>query len=410
MFRSFRISAGIAFQTLRANVFHTMLSTLGMVIGVAALVSILALGDGMEKFGREQVSGTTNFQTIVASPLTRQEIDGVWIAKDHPPVLTESDLSSLNQAMSGRAKLMLQTNLSGMMTLQGDTLRKPALVVAFAGDLTIKEAKLAHGRLFSPEELAQKEAVIILSDFLAKKLSGAKNTERLLSRKIVFNNKTMRVVGILAADEKDETPRAAMPMHMLDSTELHAKPPQLMVTASHVEEVPALKTTMEQYFDARVAGGKAGFEIITNEARVEQISEGILLFKIVMGLITGIAILVGGIGVMNVLLMSVTERTREIGIRKASGANRRDISLQFLTEALAISLTGSLAGFVLGMALTLGVTPIIRSLTKIPFYAAFDYRSLVVVVIVAILVGIIFGVYPARKAARLTPVEAIRHE
>ncbi len=410
MFQSLRSSAGIAFQTLRANLFHTLLSTLGIVIGVAALVSILALGDGMEKFGREQVSGTTNVQAIQASPITRQQIDGVWINKEKTPMLESMHLAALKQSMQGRARLMLQTNLSGMITLKDDTVSKPALVIAFAGDLDVKEATLAHGRMFTAEDMAQKDSVLLLSWALADKLAAGSTVESLLNRQVVFNKQTMRVIGILAADEKDEIPRAAMPMHLLDTATLNAKPPQLLIQANKVEDVPALKTELLAFLDAKVAGGKAGFEVMTNDVRVDQISKGILLFKLVMGLITGIAILVGGIGVMNVLLMSVTERTREIGIRKATGARRSDISMQFLAESMVISLAGSLTGFVLGMVMTLGVTPIIRSLTKVPFYAAFDYRTLVIVVVVAILVGIIFGVYPARKAARLTPVDAIRHE
>ena len=129
-----------------------------------------------------------------------------------------------------------------------------------------------------------------------------------------------------------------------------------------------------------------------------------------MGLIVGISVLVGGIGVMNVLLISVTERTVEIGIRKAVGAKREDIIAQFLSESLTISLLGSVLGTILGILFTMAAVPIIQHFTKMPFEAAFTLNTLAVISIIAIVVGIVFGTYPAIKASKLHPVEAIRAE
>ena len=129
-----------------------------------------------------------------------------------------------------------------------------------------------------------------------------------------------------------------------------------------------------------------------------------------MGLIVGISVVVGGIGVMNVLLISVTARTREIGIRKAVGANRRHVVLQFLAESIAISGFGSLVGFVVGILGTMAFVPIIKSLTKVPFQAAYTWNTFVLISVIALLIGIVFGTYPALRASRLDPVEAMRHE
>jgi putative ABC transport system permease protein len=143
---------------------------------------------------------------------------------------------------------------------------------------------------------------------------------------------------------------------------------------------------------------------------VAQAARGIVIFKLFMGAITGISLLVGGIGIMNVLLASVTERTREIGIRKAAGARRRDLLAQFLAESVTISLVGSFLGALLGLGAAFGATAVMRAKSSARIFAAVSWETLIVAAAAAILVGVVFGIYPALRAARLSPVEAIRHE
>jgi putative ABC transport system permease protein len=144
--------------------------------------------------------------------------------------------------------------------------------------------------------------------------------------------------------------------------------------------------------------------------RLDQAQQAIMVFKMVMGAFAGISLVVGGLGIMNVLLAAVTERTREIGIRKATGARQRDILVQFLSESVAITGAGSVLGVLLGLAGAFGITAAIRASSDAPVYAALSWETVVVAATVSVVVGLAFGTFPALRAARLSPIAAIRHE
>lgn len=401
----------MAFRTLGANPLHTLLSTLGIVIGVGALVAILALGDGMEKYGREQIAGTTDLQAMEIVPKTRDKIDGVWIAREKATWLSPAQADTLARQLAPDIKAYgLYTIVSGMVKLAGDTVQSPALISGATNFDLKKPLKVAHGRLFRPEEIRRGDSTALISNSLAEKLARGGQSSSLLGKHLLFRRQSLTIVGILPAGEAMESPRVLTPLQRIDEDLLKEHPPTLALVTGKVERVPEVKAAAERWLDANISGGKAAFDVFTNEFRVEQVRKGIRVFKVVMGLITGIAIVVGGIGVMNVLLMSVTERTREIGIRKAIGARRSDIGMQFLAEALAISVSGSLIGFGLGMLTIKIAIPIVRMATQVQFHAAFNPQSLLIVILAAIIIGIVFGSYPAWKAARLTPVDAIRRE
>jgi putative ABC transport system permease protein len=201
-----------------------------------------------------------------------------------------------------------------------------------------------------------------------------------------------------------------MPITLLSEAELLSSPPELILDAKNVEEVPLLKEEVGKFLSDRFPSSKNDFSIHTNEFRVQQAVKAFQLFRIIMGLIVGISVVAGGVGVMNVLLISVTERTNEIGIRKAVGANRFDIMLQFLSESVAISAFGCSVGLVFGILTTMAAIPIIKAIAEVPFQAAYTLNTLLVIVLVALVIGILFGTYPAVRASRLDPVEAIRRE
>jgi putative ABC transport system permease protein len=188
--------------------------------------------------------------------------------------------------------------------------------------------------------------------------------------------------------------------------------PALMVRASRVEIVDSVKRLTEGWAARRLgADWKDEASVATSSPmRLDQARQGIRVFKMVMGAFAGISLLVGGLGIMNVLLAAVTERTREIGIRKAAGARQRDILIQFLSESVAITGAGSVIGVLLGLAGAFAATAVIRSASEAPLYAAVTWQTVAVAAAVSIVVGLAFGTFPALRAARLSPIDAIRHE
>jgi len=187
----------------------------------------------------------------------------------------------------------------------------------------------------------------------------------------------------------------------------------LALNAPRVEDVLAIKAKAEAWADRRNPDWRGKNQVTiasTGLDRLLAMNQGILIFKILMGAFTAISLIVGGIGIMNVLLASVAERTKEIGVRKAAGARRRDIYVQFLAESVVISLAGAVIGAILGIAGAYLVTYIMRTQTMAQVYAAVTWPTLAVAMGAAILTGLVFGTYPALKAANLSPVDAMRYE
>ena len=181
--------------------------------------------------------------------------------------------------------------------------------------------------------------------------------------------------------------------------------------AKRVEDVETAKVHAERFF-ARRYGMKwrERVNIVANSTRVEQLTQALLVFKILMGAITGVSLLVGGVGIMNVMLAAVIERTREIGVRKAMGARNRDILVQFLAESVTITSTGAALGVLLGLGIAYLAAAIMRMQTQAPVHAAVTFTTILVAAIASVIVGLTFGLYPALRASRLSPIDAIRHE
>ncbi len=417
-------SVHIGIQTLRANPVRTLLSTLGVVIGAAALVGVLSIGDGTEAFARRVIQDRGG-QTIAVMPKTSDVVDGLPIPRSNFPIFSISEARALSGRIMPGATLVMTAQGTGTFVAAAGGAAHAARVTGAYGsaDALLDALPVVHGRFLTDAEMAGDAAVAVVSNRLARELSAGRPLGDLVGTSLLLQGQPWAIVGVLevspeiagfgpiASPFAVTIPLGRAAAGMLPSTP--APPRQILVKAPRVEDVAAVRTEVEAWADATNPRWRAEPQIAINSTgaeRLKMLSQAMLLLKLVMGAFTSISLVVGGIGIMNVLLAAVAERTREIGLRKAAGAKRRDIVAQFLAESVTISLAGAILGAIVGLAASIGITAIIRARSSAPFYAAFTWQTLVVSMGSAAAVGLIFGVYPALKAARLSPVDAMRYE
>lgn len=445
-------SIRVGFQALRVNPLRTLLSTLGVIMGVGSMVSVLALGDGVEKYARDQVAKTTDLQAVSVSPITVQRLDGIFMRRTDVITLGLADVTAIQKAVPEAASIQLSSMSSAIV--QRDSAagnRGVQLAAVLPSVVEARKLTLRAGHFFTDADVAAGRRVVVLSatasDAIADGTAGAGpqgvrpggrgrqrgaeasapagllNDTSLVGRNILIAGKPFLVVGVLMRDTSG-TDRMSVIVPFGTSDSLSAGfggfggggfggggGAQMTLVAHSVEEVSNLKFHLERYF-ARKYGlsWSDRVSVTANSSRVEQLTQALLVFKLLMGSITGVSLLVGGIGIMNVLLAAVAERTREIGIRKAAGARNRDILLQFLSESVSITGAGAALGVLLGLAISFLAAAIMRNQTQAPVQAAVTLGTIGVAAIASIIVGLTFGLYPALRASRLSPIDAIRHD
>ena len=396
-----------AVRSVRKNFLHTLLSILGIVIGVAALVIILSMIDGMEKYALEQISSTTSLETINITPRTTEVIDGVRLSKDTLRTLNYQEFERMMQEEEIPGKgIALLTEAARLRA--GDTSTVGGYV-RYINQLPEEDIKVLAGSLPDSVGMRKGSNKVIINRSAADALFPEGDYSTCPGKAISYDSLIFEIAAVVENRQENERASMVASLSSLPRDYLSDHTPNYMIRAYNVSNVPIIQEQVDDWLSQTLGNGH-DMAVATNEFRVSQVNKGFLLFRIVMGLIVGVSVVVGGIGIMNVMIISVTERIREIGIRKAVGAKRKEIMMQFLSESVTISGLGSIIGLIAGVLLTLVVVPILRALTEAPFQAAFTWNTLLIVSILAVMIGVVFGTYPALKASRLDPVDAIRHE
>jgi putative ABC transport system permease protein len=402
-------SLKVGVEALRANPLRTILSTLGVVMGVGAMVSVLALGDGVERYARDQIEKTSDLLTVAISPRTSEQVDGMFIARETVHRFTLDDAADLRRALPQAAAVHIGARGGAIVRTSPEAAPRgfELRAVAAAGDAD-GVPSIAAGRWLTDTDTA----VVVLSHLAAGVIAGdSTQPQRALGAVVELRSQPHTVIGVTLPRDDQPAPVAYVPIGDAARSLGPRVSASLMLQAARIEDVDAMVSGAERWVEGRLgARWKEAVQVINRRERVEQAATGMRVFKLLMAAITGVSLLVGGVGIMNVLLASVAERTREIGIRKATGARDRDILTQFLAESVAITGAGALIGVALGLTIAFAAAAVMRMETKAPVHAAVTLETVGFAVVISVVIGLAFGLYPARRAARLSPIDAIRHE
>ena len=398
-----------ASQSMGANRLRTGLTMLGMIIGVASVVLMLAIGQGAQALVTESIASMGSNLFIVLSGTSTA--GGVRMGGGTVPTLTYKDTMAIGELESIAAVAPMLPNSAPMV--YGANNWTTQVVGTTPDYFEVRDWQPSEGVVFTPTDLRSANRVVLLGKTVVSHLFGDEDP---IGKTLRIKNNPFTVVGVLSSkgqslDGRDQDDSALIPFTTAQRKVFGNQFPGMvryaMAKAASAEVMTAAEAQMNDLLRQRhrIRAGMDDDFSIRNLTALAQTAQGATkAMSMMLGAIAGVSLLVGGIGIMNIMLVSVTERTREIGIRMAIGARTFDILAQFLLEALMISLSGSLLGVILGVtiawlvATTFGMNVVV-TLTSI--FLAFG---------VAAAVGIFFGFYPARKAAALRPIEALRYQ
>ena len=407
-------SARVGADSLRANPMRTVLSTTGVIIGVAALVAAFAITDGVDAWSRALIARESSVQDVAITPRTHERINGRSYAVRGYPMLTIEDAQQARLEVPGVSRHVL--TLTGRTSTEYLDRRATALLTLSTASLVdFSGLDLAAGRFFTPGEETHGAPVIVLNHRLAEELAGVHDPLWLVGRGIRVGGEPREVTGVLAPVPGGEEGELAAFAPIRGGEELllpgsAPRVPTLRLKAHSIEAVDTLRAATINWLAERFGRRMLKLDVTVGTQRLENTRQAMLLSKLLLGLLVSLILAVGGIGIMNVLLAAVVERTREIGIRKAVGARRCDIQMQFLVESVTVTGVGSAIGFVAGIVLAELGTAGFRYWSGAAIYPVLHVSTAALAIGAAVMVGLVFGTYPARRAASLSPADAIARE
>jgi putative ABC transport system permease protein len=402
-----RESVGIALGAIRANKLRSFLTLLGTIIGVAAVIAVLSFVEGLNRYVSDKLlaAGSNVFWVDKYGIITSQD---AWEEAMKRRDITPEDADAVRNGVTHASMVVAMASGTASCRYQTKIVRSIEVRGRGAGFELVDDVTVAQGRCFHETDDLRRRLVCVIAPEIADELFGNLDP---LGRVIRVGAESYEVLGVTARKGsvlgQNQDRFVWIPVRTFLKHKAGRRSVELAIKSESQASLPLAQQEARNVLRARrnLRPGQPDDFAITTSDNVMELYRNLTggIFVVTIG-VASIALVVGGIVIMNIMLVSVTERTREIGVRKALGARRRDILGQFLVEATTLSLSGGLIGILLGT----GVALVVGALSPLP--AAVSLPAVVMGIAMSSVIGIFFGSYPAFRAARLDPIEALRYE